>query len=623
MADLGILRTIQADTLLYSRSARRGCYGPSGESSHTTGGFSPEFLHTGRLVHGLQSHQGALKLARSIIIGLCLILVAAPLASVRGAEEAGWGEEIAPGIEFRLFQLPDPNNVFVARMERSNLNLTLESSIAQGRLSGGTETVANMAQRYDEAINFWGETWGKRNQVVVAINGFYFGPDMEPPGVPWSGQVHSGWYAKRFWENQSGSGFAWNLDRSAFIGECVYHPKDKQTVTYFHNGLVVGNQEFDGINIPRGTNQFILYTPQYDANTLTDSSNAVEVLVRLPRPALIVPYAQMTRGTIVKIRSNGSTAIPFDHVVLSMQGMKKDEFLSLGLVEGDEVGISQKIKDCTSAPTQNWDKTYASIGGAFYFLKNGEIQDFSGDRQANVRDPRTAIAYNNDYIYFIVVDGRDTWHSVGMTIPQLAQFTRDVLGATYGIAQDGGGSSTMVVNGEVVNNTYCNIVICKGRVYLPIIERKGRRAQDAGSSQKGGIPSPSGGGTVELSGDGLPLTEEYYAPAQGTGGSQLQRLVANGMMMVVVQPMEKSSIFSTSQRIRTQVSANVRLGPGTNYAVLETVPAETPGIIYEFDNGLNGVFAKGYYWWRVLLEIGERDVVGWVAEPYLAPAGLE
>ncbi len=564
-----------------------------------------------------------MKSVRFIVLGLCLLLLAAPLTDVRSASESSWGEEIAPGIEFRLFQLPDPNNVFVARMERSNMNLTLESSIAQGRLSGGTETVANMAQRYNEAINYWGETWGNRNQVVVAINGFYFGGKEEPPGVPWSGQVHSGWYAKRFADNESGSGFAWNLDRSAFIGECVYHPQDKQVVTYFHNGLGVGNQMFDAINVPREANQFILYTPQYDASTLTDSSNAVEVLVRLPRPSLIVPYAQMTRGTIVKIRSNGSTSIPFDHVVLSMQGTKKDEFLSLGLVEGDEVGISQKIRDCTSAPTQNWDKTYASIGGAFYFLKNGEIQDFSGDEQANVRDPRTAIAFNDDYIYFIVVDGRDAWHSIGMTIPQLAQFTRDMLGATYGIAQDGGGSSTMVVNGEVVNNTYCNIVICPGRVYLPIIERKGRRALDAGMPEEGDVPSMASGETVQLSGDGLPLTEEYYTHGQDASGSQLQRLVANGMMMVVVQPMEKSTIFSTSQAIRIQAAADIRLGPGTNYAVLETVPAGTTGIIYEFDNGLNGVYAKGYYWWHVLLEIGDRDIIGWVAEPFLTPVRVE
>jgi hypothetical protein len=94
-------------------------------------------------------------------------------------------------------------------MHRDNLSTTIESSIGQGRLSGDAETVSDMARRYDGAINYWGQVWGNTNQVVVAINGFYFGPDVEPPGVPWSGQVHSGWYAKRFWELESSSGFAW------------------------------------------------------------------------------------------------------------------------------------------------------------------------------------------------------------------------------------------------------------------------------------------------------------------------------------------------------------------------------------------------------------------------------
>ena len=35
--------------------------------------------------------------------------------------------------------------------------------------------------------------------------------------------VQSGWYAKRFDDLGGGSGFAWKLDRSAFIGECVDH----------------------------------------------------------------------------------------------------------------------------------------------------------------------------------------------------------------------------------------------------------------------------------------------------------------------------------------------------------------------------------------------------------------
>jgi hypothetical protein len=308
-----------------------------------------------------------------------------------------------------------------------------------------------------------------------------------------------------------------------------------------------------------------------------------------------------------------------------MHGSKKDEFLNLGIQNGDEVGISQKIKNCPISPDNNWDYTYASIGGAFYFLKGGAIPDFSSVPQANVRDPRTAIAYNDNYIYFIVVDGRDDWLSKGMTIEQLARFARDELGATYGIAQDGGGSSTMVVNGEVKNNTYCNIVICKGRIFMPIVSKNGPGTQSqAVSSQYMStplMPRQNQSAPEVLSGDGLPLTEEYYIYAPDSTGDVFQRLVANGMMMVVVEPKDLSPIFAVDQKIKTTFRVNVRLGPGTNYGLIETVDQNTTGVILGNDNGLNGVWAKGYFWWRVLLEIGDRDVIGWVIEPALTLNG--
>lgn len=572
-----------------------------------------------------------MKLLTYVILTVLMLSPGTPLAVAQEAAEP-W-EPALPGIagiEYREYSLPDPVNVFVTRMDRSNLQVTLESSIGQGRLSGGGETVSGMSQRYDGALNYWGQTWGNTNKVAVAINGFYFGPPFEPAGVPWSGQVHSGWYSKRFTELQSGSGFAWNLDRSVFIGECVSHPTDKQQVLYYRDGSNFASQSFEGINAVRDEDEFILYTPQYGADTgTTGSLKSIEVLVQLKRPSLIIPYSAMAaadKGQIVKIRNRkGSTAIPFDHVVLSMHGSKKDEFLGLGIQPGEviEIGISQKIKNCPISPNNNWDYTYASIGGAFYFLKGGIIQDFSTDPQANVRDPRTAIAYNDDYIYFIVVDGRDELNSIGMTIPQLADFAKHELGATYGIAQDGGGSSTMVVDGVVKNNTYCNIVICKGRIFLPIVTKSGADTQSgivpARVDHLPGLSASDPSPPVQLSGDGLPLTEEYYTYAPDATGDILQRLVANGMMMVVVQPKDQPQdpIFTVGEKIKTQFRVNVRLGPGTNYGLIETVNSGITGVILGNDNGLNGVWAKGAYWWHVLLEIGDQDVIGWVFEPAL------
>ena len=163
---------------------------------------------------------------------IALICTSPSLAAVP-MDVTNW-QQIAPGIEYQEFQLSDPNNVFVARMERSNLDLTLESMVAQGKLSEGKETVSSMFARYDQALNFWGGSanppnWGMRNQAVVAINGSYY--DIYT-GVPQGGQVQAGWYAKRYDDLGGWSGFTWKLDRSALIGECVDHSTDRQRITF-------------------------------------------------------------------------------------------------------------------------------------------------------------------------------------------------------------------------------------------------------------------------------------------------------------------------------------------------------------------------------------------------------
>jgi hypothetical protein len=596
----------------------------------------------------------SMKLLSYLVLSAVLLSIGAPVVVAKEVDEP-WGEQVAPGIEYREYRLPTPNNVFVTRMERDNPLVTIESSIGQGRLSGGTETVRGMTQRYDGAINYWDQNWGNRNQVVAAINGYYFDYSTS---IPRQGQIHSGWYSKLFDQCETGtggSGFAWKLDRNVFIGESVRNPvkeihyfRDVDSDVLFGNEYNLGTnglenfvylplalntigvlpepkQVFDGINVERGQDQLILYTSQYGKDTGTDKTDSIEVLVRMTSPSLIRDTKDeefFPIGVIERIYENrGSTQIPFDHVVLSMHGVKKDEFLAIQAKVGEEIGILQIIKGCIDSPDFSWENTYASIGGAFYFLKDGVINDFSDKGEAKVRDPRTAIAFNDDYIFFIVVDGRDEWYSKGMSIGELAKFARDELGATHGIAEDGGGSSTMVVNGEVKNNTYCNIVICKGEIYLPLITAAGIKNQSAASPPSTilmpRLPLSRSPQPERLSGDGLPLTEEYYTSSQDAAGSQLQRLVANGMMMVVVEPKDLSLIFTVGDEIKTLTPANVRLGPGTNYASLETVPEGITGVIYGFDNGLNGVMAKGYYWWRVLLEIDGRDIIGWVFEPAL------
>ena len=90
----------------------------------------------------------------------------------------------------------------------------------------------------------------------------------------------------------------------------------------------------------------------------------------------------------------------------------------------------------------------------------------------------------------------------------------------------------------------------------------------------------------------------------------VERLVANGMLMVIAQPGVFSSVFSPGDSVTTLVDTDVRLGPGTNYASITVVSAGTHGNILEQMNGLDGVLAKSSYWWYTNF----GGVTGWVAE---------
>lgn len=516
---------------------------------------------------------------------------------------------VGAGVEYREYYLSDPNIVFVARMDRANPNVTIETSIALGRLSSGLETMSNQANRYDEALNNWGQAsiphssggWGARSQVVVAINGTF--TTCVGCTLPWEGQVQSGWYAWRFQDTATRNAFTWKLDRSAFIGDCVRHPAGKQLVHYD-----TGNtQEIAGVNESRGDDELILYTHQYDRDTKTDNSGA-EVLVEMPSPTLVNHPAQAL-GIVREINNfSGSSLIPFDHVVLSA-GKNAATRLKNNVQVGDQVGISQFIRNCDAESPLDWSNTFASmVSNDFYFLKDGQYQ-YNSNAGANQLHPRTAVAYDANYVYFIVVDGRYPGRSIGMNMEQLANFAKTELGAEHGLSLDGGGSSTMVVNGEVKN--FPSDGVPEARVTNGLEDRKlfrdiSRTRQLIESAENELIFLPILHSHAVYAGD-KPPPPPYPIVERG---------VPNGLMMVWVLPKETSSNFQVGEAVVVQAggSVNLRLGPGTNYGVITAIANGTQGTIVEHNNSLNGVRAKGYNWWKVDFS----GLEGWIAESLIA-----
>jgi exopolysaccharide biosynthesis protein len=89
---------------------------------------------------------------------------------------------------------------------------------------------------------------------------------------------------------------------------------------------------------------------------------------------------------------------------------------------------------------------HSAISGDRMIVLKGDI---APDLDDGGVEPRTAIGMNRNgrYLYLVVVDGRQPFYSSGATFTELAKVLIDQ-GAYIAMSLDGGGSSTMVIEGE-------------------------------------------------------------------------------------------------------------------------------------------------------------------------------
>ncbi|WP_430866718.1 phosphodiester glycosidase family protein [Demequina aurantiaca] len=101
--------------------------------------------------------------------------------------------------------------------------------------------------------------------------------------------------------------------------------------------------------------------------------------------------------------------------------------------------------------TLSFGPALVSDGAIVEGIDQVEIDTNIGNHSIQGDQPRTAIGMIAPHHYvFVVVDGRSS-DSAGVTLPELAQIMQD-LGATEAYNLDGGGSSAMVSDGELVND---------------------------------------------------------------------------------------------------------------------------------------------------------------------------
>jgi exopolysaccharide biosynthesis protein len=232
-------------------------------------------------------------------------------------------------------------------------------------------------------------------------------------------------------------------NRSALL---IENGKKSTTVNFYQLTMsriaMVGKRKIDisGINRERKNDDLVLFTPAFNRTTLTDKQG-VEIVIK--------------RRRVVKILENqGSTEIPRNGFVLSASGKFREQILSL-LKTNSKIEIMDYISTPEQKAAVDADLAEDIVAGVPQLIKNGKI-DITWEREKSskafveTRHPRTAVAKLKDGKFLMItVDGRSE-ASAGIGLEDLARLLLE-FGAVDAMNLDGGGSTTMFLDGKIVN----------------------------------------------------------------------------------------------------------------------------------------------------------------------------
>jgi exopolysaccharide biosynthesis protein len=334
---------------------------------------------------------------------------------------------VGPGIiHHHKIREAGPWHIQVLEIDLTNEWIKLETVKANDRL-GGMERTSSMAVRNDH----------ESHRVVGAINGDFY----EAGGIPVGAQVLDGVLLKR------------PTTRSVFGLISINRPVIN--IMSFE-GLISSKRKnsiaINGVNEIRGINSLILYNNYYGSSTRTNIWGTEIVAEYFTNHPVINDtfYVVVMAKDSVMDTGHGNNTIPTNGMVLSGHGTATI-FLNENVLVGDTLSIILKL-----SPVK--DSIIELIGGTPRLIRNGVAiveweQEHTSRSFAYDRHPRTAVGFNQDStkLYFFTVDGRQPGYSVGMSLFELADYMLE-WGVYQGVNLDGGGSTTMVVRGDVINS---------------------------------------------------------------------------------------------------------------------------------------------------------------------------
>ncbi len=348
---------------------------------------------------------------------ICLSLIFSVHSKIISEESS----EVCDGIMHIHRVTDDPMNINILLIDLKNPTISFKAVLAQDSCHE-TETVSSMAKRYNAIAGVNGDFWGPGGVpqgLMITDSEMVMSPRFRTAlGITKDNEVKIGMWTDR-----------WN---------------------WYGRIKTVDGKEFPIVFINNDCNPgwLCLYTDKWGAKSKGNTVSPVtEVLLNEEK-------------VVKEIRTDKEGVEILKGCCILTGRDDAGKFLKENVKVGDKIELIYETKP-------DWKDLNQAISAGPRILKDGEFyqdslkvfpdgEDFTLEHKENhylKRHPRTAagVTEDNRMLILIVVDGRQSEFSIGITLEEMADLLKEFR-AYQALDLDSGGSSTMVIKGKVVNH---------------------------------------------------------------------------------------------------------------------------------------------------------------------------
>jgi exopolysaccharide biosynthesis protein len=342
---------------------------------------------------------------------------------------------VRPGVLHKTIQDPaGPWVIHAVEIDTRRKDLEIQTATAWDRTQG-RETTSSMAARKSDSAH----------HVVAAINGDFFNVET---GESNGDQIINGTFVKGSAKRNPTD----SLYRSIEAFFAVTENRQPVIGWFDFDGRLflrsAGVSEITAVNVTKW-NGLVLYNSYYSRATprRTTGIGVAEVSLRTVgqrRDSVVCVVA-------TNVRAGGGSTPDEGMLILAAYGDSR-KVIEGSVGPGDTVLVVLRLlpdKGRVKNLMAGWPLL---VSEGKNLMEKEELQQIGGPNFTERRHPRTGVGISKDKakVFFITVDGRQV-SSAGMTMKEFADAMIS-LGVHTGLNLDGGGSTTLVVNGKVANS---------------------------------------------------------------------------------------------------------------------------------------------------------------------------